>query len=109
MRVCVCVTQREREVGSKISGKTKVVQSKNECNIGVMGWLSGQSVGLEIQRSRVRILSGAQERVKKVVLTCCQCAQPPCVYARIRKIVYAYNIKDPVVHVGVWWTMETHK
>ena len=27
--------------------------------------------------------------VKKVVLTRCRCAQPPCVYARIRKTMYA--------------------
>ena len=54
---------------------------------GVTGWLSGQRVGVEIQRSRVRIPSGAQEQtceffgVKTVVLTRCRCAQSPCVYA----------------------------
>ena len=34
--------------------------------------------------------SGAQEeQVQKVVLTRCRCAQPPCVYASIRKTLYA--------------------
>ena len=50
-----------------------------------------------IQRSRVRIPSGAQEkllsfselRVEKVVLTRCRYAQPPYVYARIRNTMYA--------------------
>ena len=46
----------------------------------VTGWLSGESIGLEIQRSRVRILSGAQEKVwvfqVKKMLTRCRCAQP---------------------------------
>ena len=29
-------------------------------------------------------------RVKKVVLTRCRCARPPCVYARIQKTMYAH-------------------
>ena len=48
---------------------------------------------MEIQRSRVQIPLGAQEneffQVKKVVLTRCRCSQPLCVYARIRKTMYA--------------------
>ena len=62
----------------------------NQLVSGVTGWLSCQSDGLEIQRPRVRIQSGAQEKLVsfsesrfKVVLTCCRCAQPLCVYACI--------------------------
>ena len=49
-------------------------------------------------------------RVKNVVLTHCQCSQPPCVYTRIRMITYTLtHFKDPVVHVRVWWVTETQK
>ena len=46
--------------------------------------------------------------VKQVVLTHCRCAQPSCVY------MHSYerpctHVKDPVVHVRVWWITETRK
>ena len=50
-------------------------------------------------------------QVKNVVLTCCWCAQPPCVYyiACIRMMTYIMHVKDPVVYVRVWWITETGK
>ena len=55
----------------------------------VMGRPSWQSDGLVPQRTKVRIPSGAQFfRVKKVMLARCRCAQPPCVYARTRMVLY---------------------
>ena len=50
-------------------------------------------------------------RVKNTVLTRCRCAQPPCAYRRMRLIMYSTHVKlkDPVVHVTVWWIMETRK
>ena len=44
------------------------------------------------------------------MLTCCQCAQPPSVYAHRRMITYSdTHIKDPVVHVRVGGLRETRK
>ena len=44
-------------------------------------------------------------RVKNVVLTRRRCAQPPvCIYTCTRSHTH---VKDPVVHVKVWWITET--
>ena len=62
--------------------------------------------GTRHSMTQVQTPLGAQEKikyffqVKNVVLTHSQCAQPPCVYARIRMIT------DPVINVRVWWIME---
>ena len=53
----------------KDSKRSKAVEcyqsTENEMKeLGVTDWLSGYSTGLEIQRSRVRIPSGAQENLK---------------------------------------------
>ena len=45
--------------------------------------------------------------VKKILLTYCRCAQPLCVNAHIR-IKFA-DVKDPVVHVSVWWIYRNMK
>ena len=56
--------------------------------------------------------SVAQEKIvtvflsQNVVLARCRCAPPPCVHARIRTYMH---VKDHVVHVRVWWIMETRK
>ena len=47
-------------------------------------------------------------RVKRAVLTPrCRCAQPPCVYARIR--LTRTRVKYPIVHVRVQWITEARK
>ena len=58
----------------------------------VTGSLSGWSVGLKdrgFESRQEHKINFEFFRVKKVVPTRCRCAQPPCVYAPIRKTMYA--------------------
>ena len=70
----------------------------------VTGWLSGSSAGLEIQRSRVRIPSGALEKLwvfrsqKGCADSLSVCVPNPHVYMHACETP-CMHVKDPVVHV----------
>ena len=94
------------------SANTKYTYLSYVITSGVMDWLSGWSVELEIQRSKVRIPSGAQEKlsVSKSKRLCWLAVgvPSPCVYTHTYERPCTH-VKDPAVHVRVWWTMETWK
>ena len=62
-----------------------------------LGWRGGSVGRASDSRTKGRGFESRQEhkknveffRVKKVVMTCCQCAQPSCVYAHMQKTMYA--------------------
>ena len=78
---------------TKFGCKTKLYKTTE-----LLEWWVGSVVRALDWRSTGRVFESRQEhntnfeffRVKKVVPTRCRCAQPPCVYARIRKTMYAH-------------------
>ena len=93
LTICDTAAKQTRPVGGSLRHTWLYT---NQVGAVVTGWLSWQSVGLEIQRPEVRTLSGAQEqfvsffRAKEIVLTRCRCAQPACVCVYICIYIYSH-------------------